>query len=52
MFTFPTALAFGIVGIISDRRKLLAIITTIIAAGFVLFYLCMMSISFISVMSR
>jgi len=45
MFSFPTALIFGIVGIIFDRRKLLAIIATIIAGGFVLFYFCMIGIN-------
>jgi len=39
MLSIPTALIFGIVGIIYDSRKVLAIITTIIASGFVLFYL-------------
>jgi len=39
MLSFPTALIFGIVGIICDHRKLLAIITTIIAGGFLLYYL-------------
>ena len=43
---------FGIVGIINDKRKILAIITTIIAGGFVLFYLCMTAISIISIMLR
>jgi uncharacterized membrane protein YedE/YeeE len=39
MCSFPAALVLGIVGIVYDRRKVLAIIATIIAAGFVLFYL-------------
>ena len=47
MFSFPAALIFGIVGVICDRRKLLAIITTTIAGGFVLFYMCMIAISII-----
>jgi len=37
--SFPATLVFGIVGIIWDRRKLLAIITTIIAGGYLLFHL-------------
>ena len=41
MCSFPVALVLGILGIVFDRRKVLAIITTIIAAGFVLFYLFM-----------
>jgi hypothetical protein len=39
MFSFPAALLYGIMGIFRDKRKLLAIITTIISAAFVLFYL-------------
>lgn len=39
MLSFPAAFVFGIMGIIRDRQKLLAIITTIIAGAFVLFYL-------------
>ena len=34
------ALIVGIVGIIRDERKILAIITTIIAGGFMLFVMC------------
>ncbi|MFH1883703.1 MAG: hypothetical protein ABIL62_13470 [Planctomycetota bacterium] len=52
MFSFLAALIVGIVGIICDKRKILAIIITIIAGGFVLFYLCMMAISMISMMFR
>ena len=52
MFSFPAALIVGIVGIICDHRKVLAIITTIIAGGFVLFYLCMMAINIINMMGR
>ena len=37
--SFFATLVFGIVGIICDRRKLLAIITTIIAGGYLLFNL-------------
>ena len=50
MFSFLAALIVGIVGIICDKRKILAIITTTIAGGFVLFYLCMMAISMISIL--
>jgi hypothetical protein len=39
LFSFPGALVFGIRGIIHDRPRLLAIITTIISAG-VVSYLC------------
>jgi hypothetical protein len=42
----------GIIGIVLDRRKVLAIITTIVAAGFVLFYMAMMIISMIFMMRR
>ncbi len=31
MFCFPVSLMFGVTGIIFDRRKLLAIISTVIA---------------------
>jgi len=48
MVSFPAALVVGIVGIIRDRRKILAIIIMIVAAGFVLFYLfCVVFISVI-----
>jgi len=36
MCSLPVALMLGILGIVFDRRKVLAIITTIIAAGFIL----------------
>ncbi|MHC4426816.1 MAG: hypothetical protein ACYSYV_12075 [Planctomycetota bacterium] len=49
MLSFPVALAFGIVGIICDKHKLLAIITTIIAGGLILFYMCMIGITVISI---
>lgn len=39
MLSFPAALVVGIVGIFLDNRKLLAVIATIVAAVFVLFYL-------------
>ena len=52
MFSIPAALIVGIVGIIRDKRKILAIITTIITGGFVLFYLCMMAINMIGIMFR
>jgi hypothetical protein len=38
LFSFPAALLFGILGIIHDRRKLLAIVTTLIATGLVLLW--------------
>jgi hypothetical membrane protein len=40
MFSFPTAVIVGIVGIIRDKNKLLAVITTIVAGGLILLYLC------------
>ena len=52
MLSFPAALIFGIVGIIFDHRKVLAIITTVIAGVFVLYYLCMIGINMISIMCR
>lgn len=45
MCSFPAALVLGIVGIVYDRRKTLAIIMTTIAAGFILFYLFMIIVS-------
>ncbi|HUT45892.1 MAG TPA: hypothetical protein VMX36_06375 [Sedimentisphaerales bacterium] len=39
MFSFPAALIFGIIGIICDRRKLLAIITTTIAGAIMLVWM-------------
>jgi hypothetical protein len=45
MFSFPAALVLGILGIIFDRPRILAIIATIIAGGFVLFYLSMIIIA-------
>lgn len=41
----PACLTVGIIGIILDQRKLLAIITTIVAGGLVLFYMGMMVVS-------
>lgn len=38
MFSFPAALVFGIIGIIYDRRKLLAIISTLLAGGIMLLW--------------
>ena len=45
MACFPLALAFGIAGIVCDRRKLLGIIITAITGGLVLYFFCMMAIS-------
>ncbi len=39
MLSFPSALVLGIVGIFLDSRKLLAVIASIVASVFVLFYL-------------
>ncbi|MEA3226755.1 MAG: hypothetical protein U9Q07_12465 [Planctomycetota bacterium] len=36
MFSFPATLIFGIVGIIHDRQKLLAIVTTLVSGGLML----------------
>jgi len=41
MFSFPAALLFGILGIVHDRRKSLAIVTTLIAGGIILLWSCM-----------
>jgi hypothetical protein len=38
MFSFPAALIFGIVGIIHDRHKLLAITVTLIAGGLMILW--------------
>jgi hypothetical protein len=38
LVSFPLALIFGIVGIVCDPRKLLAVIATLVAAASVLFY--------------
>jgi len=45
MVLSPLALVFGIVGIVCDQRKGLAIATTIIAAGCVLFILCVFGVA-------
>ena len=45
MFSFPVSLMFGVIGIIFDRHKWLAIITTIIAGGMVFVYLYAMVIT-------
>ena len=36
--SIPVALIFGIIGIVRDEQKVLAIITTVIASGFVGLY--------------
>ncbi|MCP4262028.1 MAG: hypothetical protein GY774_31680 [Planctomycetes bacterium] len=41
MFSFPAALIVGIVGIIRDKNKMLAVITTVAAGGLILLYLYM-----------
>ena len=40
--SFPVALVLGIVGIVRDEQKLLAIITTVISGGLVFFYVLTM----------
>jgi hypothetical protein len=42
MASFPASLVLGILGIVLDRSKVLAIITTIVASGLVAFWLFMM----------
>lgn len=37
--SFPATLLFGIIGIVNDRPRTLAIITTIIAGGLALLYM-------------
>ena len=44
MSSFPAALAVGIAGIVCDRRKVLAIITTLVAGGLIVAWACMMAI--------
>ena len=41
----PTALILGIIGIVRDEQKPLAIITTVIAGGLVGFYMLMSGLS-------
>jgi len=41
MFSFPAALIFGIIGIICDSPKRLAIIATLFAGGIMLLYIFM-----------
>ena len=45
MFSFPVSLMFGVTGIIFDRRKWLAIITTVTTGGLVFVYLYAMAIT-------
>jgi hypothetical protein len=49
MFSVPAALTLGIVGIICDKRKWLTIITTVLAGGLILLYICMMAISIMGI---
>jgi hypothetical protein len=49
MACFPLALAFGIAGIVCDRRRLLAVIMTVVTGGFVLYYFCMIAISMLRI---
>ena len=39
IFSVPAALVLGILGIVYDSNKLLAVITTLVSGGFVLFFL-------------
>ena len=41
MFSFPAALVFGIIGIIFDSSKQLAIISTLLAGGIMLLFVYM-----------
>jgi hypothetical protein len=52
IFSIVSSMIVGIIGIIFDRRKLLAIIATIVAGGLVLFCLFMMAVSIFFMMSR
>ncbi len=38
MFSFPAALIFGIAGVVCDRQKLLAIVTTLMSIGLVVLW--------------
>ena len=44
MFSFPAALLFGILGIANDRRKSLAIATTLITAGLILLWVFIIAV--------
>lgn len=48
MCSIPLALVFGILGIVLDKRKVLAIIATIITGGFGLFYVFRIIIGIVS----
>jgi hypothetical protein len=39
IISFPAALIFGVIGIIYDSKKMLAIISTLIAGGLILFWI-------------
>jgi len=43
MFSFPATLIFGIVGVIRDRQKLLAIMATLFASGMMLLWAYMIA---------
>jgi hypothetical protein len=41
MFSFPAALVLGIIGIIYDSKKLLAMISALLTGGIMLLYMSM-----------
>lgn len=45
MLGFPLALLFGVIGLRYDRRKVLALICTLVASGFLAFYLWVVGVS-------
>jgi len=45
MFSFPLALFFGSLGLRYDQRRGLAVVCTLIAGGFIIFYLWMIGLS-------
>jgi hypothetical protein len=45
MFSFPVALFFGAIGITHDERRGLAAICTLVAGGFIIFYLWMIGLN-------
>jgi len=44
LVSFPLALILGIVGIVADQRKVLAVVCTLVAGGLVSFYLYMVGL--------
>lgn len=48
MCSIPLSLVFGILGIVLDKRKVLAIIATVITGGFGFFYVLRIIIGIVS----